>query len=253
MPQVYSKYANQLSPYLGAVPPHQAQPIQIPQLDQVQLNQTPGGRVLATHPGNNFAALFNAVTNNIYNDHQWQWDPSAAGAYTVNKTLDALDGTRTSGECKILAAVLLALWSFPPPFGLGQGGASLYLYNNNNANDGFIAHHPMAGVRGLRPNIMHPFGTPQDLNTRQPLYAWGDHKVVLHNGIYYDPSYKTTYNGPNDMLGMEYTGAAHPVNDVYPVRIHSSNVAKGWIAGQTMYMRFDLLGGGWKGPYREIA
>ena len=49
-------------------------------------------------------------------------------------------------------------------------------------------------MRNLPPNVMHPHGNRFDLKTYQPLYQWGDHKVVFYDGKLWDPSYKTVWN-----------------------------------------------------------
>lgn len=256
MPPFYTKYQAHLERLLGEfahVQPASAIPVLPGDLQLAPI--TLGGRVLAANPAHNFQSLFDTFNNMT---GTFVWDPSARGSYSVSRALETLDGTRTSGECKILAAALLGLWVFPPPFGLGQSRssptASLYKFENYDANEGFISHHPIQGVRGLRPNIMHPLGNPADLNTRQPLYQWGDHKVVFYNGRLWDPSYKSVWNHEGEMVAFEFTGQRHGTDhDAYQVRVVTSNPAKGWLANQLMFMRLDLIAGGWKGPYRAIG
>lgn len=140
---IYIKYRDRLERLLGEFAEVQpAEPIVLDQTDLAALPSTIGGQVLASRPGANFQALFtnfNLLTNGF------TWDPTAKGSFTVAKTLETLDGTRTSGECKVLAAALLGLWVFPPPLGLGQSRstpkASLYRFENYS-DDGFISHHP---------------------------------------------------------------------------------------------------------------
>lgn len=256
MPNFYAKYRTQLERYVGEFAHVQpTAPIPIDPVDQPAAALTRGGQVLAALPGVSFRNLFNTF-NQV--TAAFTWDPSARGSYTWQRAMEALDGTRTSGECKILATALLGLWVFPPPFGLGQAAAapraSLYRFENYDAREGFVAHHPVGGVRGLRPNIMHPHGNPTDLATRQPLYQWGDHKVVFYDGRLWDPSYQCVWQREEDMVAFEFTGQHHYIDgDAYEVRVVTPNPARGWLARQMMFMRFDLTGGGWKGPYRAIA
>lgn len=256
MPAFYTKYQANLERFLGEFAHVQTDnAIQVAAADLPLAPTTLGGRVLAQLPGINFENLFdvfNAMTNAFI------WDPSARGSYTVARVLETLDGTRTSGECKVLAAALLGLWVFPQPFGLGQSrtapSASLYTFENYDALEGFISYHPLHGVRGLRPNIMHPHGTAADVNTRQPLYQWGNHKCVFYHGRLWDPSYLRVWNREDEMVAFEFTGQRHATDhDAYQVRVVTSHQAKGWLANQLMFMRLDLRGGGWKGPYRAIG
>lgn len=260
MPNPYARFEDRLVPYLDELAAFKPAAIAHNAADVNDLANTMGGRVLAAyhnanHGAANFANLF-ATFNNFTGN--FTWDPSGKGAYTTTKAMDTLDGTRLSGECKVLAAALLGLWNFPAPFGLGQAQsnppASLYLFENYDAQEGFISHHPQLGVRGLPPNIIHPHGNAQDLNMRQPLYRWGDHKVVFYGGRLWDPSYKCTWAHEDEMVAFQYTGVAHATDrDVSQVRVVTPNVAKGWLSNQIMYVRFDLRGGGLKGPYRDIV
>jgi hypothetical protein len=251
----YTKYQAQLERYFGEFSEVQSGVIAVAEEDAALAAGTLGGRVLAALAGNTFQQLFatfNAQTG------AFVWNPAASGSYTFGRVLEALDGVRTSGECKIIAGALLGLWVFPPPFGLGQHAsspkASLYKFENYDSNEGFISHHPVGGVRGLRPNIMHPLGNAQDLNTRAPLYQWGDHKTVFYSGRLWDPSYQQIWNHERDMVAFQFTGLRSPADrDAYEVRVVTGDAAKGWLAGQLMFMRMDLAAGGWKGPYRAIG
>ncbi len=256
MANIYIKYRDRIERFLGEFAEVQpADAIPLDQADLAALPSTIGGQVLASRPGANFQALFtnfNLLTNGF------NWDPSGKGSFTVAKTLETLDGTRTSGECKVLAAALLGLWVFPPPLGLGQSRstpkASLYRFENYSDDDGFISHHPLLGVRNLSPNILHPHGNRSDRNTYQPLYQWGDHKVVFYDGKLWDPSYKEVWNHEDEMVAFDFTGQKHPKDpNAYQVKVVTPNQAKGWLAGQTMYIVLDLNAGGWKGPYRAIG
>ena len=256
MADVYVKYRDQLEPFLDDPSRMQpAAPLTIERDDLAALPSTIAGQVLASRPGANFQALFtnfNLLTNGF------TWDPSGRGAYTVPKVLATLDGTRTSGECKILAAALLGLWVFPPPLGLGQSrsspNASLYTFKNYDDDNGFISHHPPLGVRNLAPNIMHPHGTVADLSTRQPLYQWGDHKIVFYDGKLWDPSYKAVWAREEEMVAFEFTGLQHPRDaNAHQVKVVTPSQAKGWLANQLMYLVYDLSVYVWKGPYRELG
>ncbi len=260
MPNPYVRFEAQLAPYLEDLAAYKPAAVAHLPADAVEVGNSLGGMILAAYaianPGApNFAALF--ATFNTLTGH-FRWDPSGAGAYTSTKAMQMLDGTRASGECKVIAAALLGLWNFPAPFGLGQAQAmphaSLYKFENYDANEGFVSHHPMLGVRGLRPNIMHPQGTAMDLNTRQPLYKWGDHKAVYYQGRLWDPSYRAIWDSEAEMVAFEFTGVQHPTDHAaYQVRVVTPSIAKGWLANQIMYLRFDLAAGGYKGPYRNIG
>lgn len=252
---VYQKYAAQLEP-LVRDPSAKVPEIKLTEEEKVLIRTTRAGRILSSLGAEpDFERLYTAFvdgTGDLF------WDPSGKGAYTAEKLAKILDGTLDAGECKLIAAAFLALWVLPPPFGLGKFGsnpaASLQVFNDNNVNDGFISYHPKEGVRELRPNIMHPHGTVTDLNTRQPLYQWGNHKVIAHNGRLWDPTYRRIWDGETDMVAFRFTGVTHPKDrDAYRVAVVNAAPEKGWLAGQLMYMRLDLVGGGWKGPYRDIA
>jgi len=255
MPAFYSTYAAQLQPIFEATSPHLMPAPAVAAHHAGLAGNTPGGQVVAAAPAN-FDLLYNTFIN-TFGPAQFAWDPSARGSFTFGKLMDTLDGTRVSGECKLLAGALYALWIFPAPFGLGQGAArpapAMHTFNNYDGNNGFISHHPLAGVRGLLPNVVHPFGNPHDPSTYQPLYQWGDHKVVYYNGRAYDPTYMHIWNNESEMVAFEFTLAPHPDPNVYPLQVVTPNVAKGWLIGQTMYMRYDTTVFCWKGPYRDIA
>ncbi len=222
-----------------------------------QLALSNGGRILATNPGN-FAALFLAFVTHFQNiPGSWKWDPSGAGAYSIQKVGAVLDGNPgiNSGECQIFADALRALWTFPAPFGLGLGGAAIRQHQSNHPT-GFIAAHPVAGAWGLFPNVYHPIVTGQDPAARQPLYIWGDHWVVDHGGVFYDPSLNTTYNNLVDMVAMDFVGNAQ--GDFHPVQVQQDNAGRGWLTGHqlTIKAQVQLVGNNpvgfvWKGPYRQ--
>jgi hypothetical protein len=117
-----------------------------------------------------------------------------------------------------------------------------------------VAYHPKQGIHGLRPDIFHPFApTSLSFDMVQPLSFWGNHKVVAHNGIYYDPSYRRIYADLNDMAAFRMT--AKRDLEVYVAEVVCSNLTRRWLAGQTMYFRSLVTPEfiGWKGPYRAIA
>lgn len=254
MANIYAKYQPQLARYLGEYGHLQSSvPIQVTEQDLRDLATTFGGIVMRHCQGNSFSQLFD-----FFNQHSViVWDPSGKGGFSVTKTLQVLDGSLHQGECKVIAAALLGLWVFPAPFGLGQGGSSptatLYTFDNYDSSDGFISHHPKAGIRGLRPNIMEPSGNQFDCATRQPLYQWGDHKCVYYNGRLWDPSYKRVWSREEEMVAFEFTGRKHSRDHQgYQVRVVSGDAGKGWLPGNLMYMKCDFLNGGWRGPYKDL-
>lgn len=254
MPPVYVRFQNQLERLLGDFAHVQVLPaIHVTAGDQDDLALTLGGLILAAQPHIDFGMLF-INFNNLTNGFTW----NGGVGYSVARVLETLDGTRTTGECKILAAALLGLWVFPPPFGLGQSHvtprASLYTFENYDNANGFISNHPQTGIRNLLPNILHPHGDPLDPRTYQPLYQWGDHKAVFYNGQLWDPSYKQIWANESEMVAFEFTGQGHPRDpNAHQIRVVTPNIAKGWQANQILYMIFNHMNGGWRGPYREIG
>jgi hypothetical protein len=254
MPPFYVRFQNQLERLLGDFGHVQPIPnIILTAGDRADLALTTGGLILNAQVGVDFGTLFTTF-NTMTNNFTW----NGGVGYSVGRVLETLDGTRTTGECKILAAALLGLWVFPAPFGLGQSGAdlraSLYTFENYDEANGFISNHPQMGVRNLLPNILHPHGDPLDPRTYQPLYQWGDHKVVFYNGRLWDPSYKQIWGHESDMVAFEFTGQQHPRDaTAYQIKVVTPNIAKGWLADQNMWMIFNHLNGGWRGPYRDIA
>jgi|GEM_PF-6588449 len=231
-------------------------PVLTPQQTQ-QLALSNGGRIIAATNPVTFANLFQAfVAHFSTNPGSWKWDPSGAGAYSIQKVGRLLDGNPgiNSGECQIFADGLRALWEFPAPFGLGQANSQIRQYQSAHPT-GFIGAHPRQGIWGLPPNIYHPIVNHQDPNGRQPLYLWGDHWVVEHTGLFYDPSLNTVYNNLVDMVAMSFQGAAN--GDFHPVDIEQNNLALGWLQGQRMSIKSEVrlvgnnpVGFIWKGPYR---
>lgn len=235
MSTVYARYLEQLK---------QSNPIELTEQDQTELDGSIGGKILEQKP-TTFMGLFD-VFNSFFANGRWSWKGSVG--FTASRVAEVLDGTRSEGECKMLAAALVGLWSYPSPFGLGQGGASLSSFDGGSP-DGFLAHHPVEGIHGLKPNIMHPHSA-QGGGHLQPLYQWGNHKVASYNGVFYDPSYRTTYPQMNSMMAFQFIGAAAGEN--YRVRVVTPNDQRGWRTGQDMFMCFSLASGGWKGPYRAV-
>jgi len=168
---------------------------------------TMGADVLAAAGANPTFAQLYAAFNQVFTDAKFTWDPSGTGGTSDTKEKKALDGTVNHGECAVLAGALHKLWSMDAPFGLGKAGSSVVTYEpeKNNAEPmfvGFISPHPVGGIHGLAPNIFSKTGVAQGL------YSWENHKVVLHNGVYYDPSYRTTYAALTDMVAFTINTAS---------------------------------------------
>ena len=212
------------------------------------LGATPGGRVLAGVGGGTFAEFYQSFIT-VFNDGQFTWIGSQGT--NTSRVLETLDGTRTSGECAILATAFWALWSCPAPFGMGQQGLAYMSFNNGDAVDGFISYHPPGGIRALGPNIQHPHGGAGD--GRNCLYSWGNHKILRYNGVYYDPTYRATYLNTNEMVAFAYTGQSKHIAGelVTEIRCVTPNVARGWRNGDLMYLRSTMQG--LFGPYRAIG
>lgn len=255
MPSIYTDFVDQLAPYIDVRDAHRrvaAGPIPVSPTQANALADSPGGRVLAAMAHNNIGE-FNTAFGNVFTDGQFRW----VGSQGVNNTrvMETLDGDRNSGECAIIAKAFWLLWCAPAPFGLGNPGMSFVSFDHNDATNGFIAPHPPGGIRGLGPNILHPHGGQGDV--RNCLYSWGNHKVLLHGGTYYDPAYRTTYAHTNEMVAFEYTDADSQTigpDQVTQVRVVTPNAARGWGANQLMYLRTPAaMPIGLYGPYRAIA
>lgn len=202
--------------------------------------------------GTSIGEFFNAFTT-VFTDGQFRW----VGSQGINNTrvMETLDGDRNSGECAILAKAFWLLWSAPRPFGLGKTGMTFISFDHGDAENGFISPHPPGGIRALGPNILHPHGGDGD--PRNCLYSWGNHKVLLYNGTYYDPTYRATYQDTREMVAFEYTTAAQQTigpDRVTQIRVVSPNPARGWATGDLMYLRTPAaMPIGLYGPYRAIA
>lgn len=254
MPSVYGRYKDQLQYYFDRRPEFRltASPDQVidtEEGDADELAASPGGKVLA-QSGTGTMPEFFVAFRNIFTEGAFQWVGSQGTSPT--RVMETLDGARTSGECAILATAFWALWACPQPFGLGKSGATLITFDNNDDLNGFIAPHPPGGIRGLGPNIIHPHGDQGD--PRNCLYVWGNHKVILHSGTYYDPTYRTTYNNTSEMVAFAFTGNEQNINGeaITEIRVVTANPTRGWKTGDRMYLRSDHLMR-MVGPYRAIA
>jgi hypothetical protein len=215
----------------------------------LDLAASPGGRVLAGMATATFAEFYQSFIT-VFSVGAFSW----IGSQSMNsdRVLETLDGTRTSGECAILATAFWALWRCPAPFGMGQQNLTYVDFNNGNAADGFISYHPPGGVRALGPNIRHPHGAAGD--PRNCLYNWGNHKILQYNnGTYYDPTYRKTYLNTNEMVAFAFTGHEKQIagETVTQIQCVTPNATRGWRTGDLMYLRSMPLG--IFGPYRAIG
>lgn len=252
MPPVYAPLKDTLAPYFAkrAQDRINANGVLVTTAAQQQaIAASPGGRVLAGVAAGSFAEFYQSFIT-VFNDGAFSWIGSQG--ITNDRVLETLDGTRTSGECAILATAFWALWSCPAPFGMGQQNLAYIDFNNGDAVDGFISYHPPGGVRALGPNIRHPHGTAGD--ARNCLYSWGNHKIVQYNnGTYHDPTYRATYLNTNEMVAFAYTGRSQNISGelVSEIQCVTPKVDRGWRTGDLMYLRSTMTG--LFGPYRAIS
>jgi hypothetical protein len=225
--------------------------------------ETVGGKILAKKPST-FAKLFDIFTEYMETEVKWHWNGSLS--YSSTKVLEVLDGTCKEGECKIFAAALLALWNFPSPFGLAMPGGSIVEYKPKDDKE-FFAYHPVEGIYGARPNVLKLSTTkenflliPSKLNSSgwstvkdyfQPLRMWSDHKVIEYKNIFYDPSYKKKYNSIKSMVAFSILSVSLKTK-VMTVKVQNANVEKKWGSGNTLFLKFFMDFGGYKGPVSKV-
>jgi hypothetical protein len=168
--------------------------------------QSPGGQAMNAF---NFAALNNPnvlqVTHqwhNILNNGVWTWNPAVAAAGDL-AACELLQGTKPAGECAAPAKALELLLKTANPYGLAQAAAlfSTVTYTGA-ATHGFISNHPLGGVLNLPPNIYTPA-----TGNRAAFYLWANHRVVLYNNEYFDPSYNTSYLNLPAMAQAQIAGS----------------------------------------------
>lgn len=187
--------------------------------DLIGINDAPGKKIMRQVSVINptFAELFREFCAYFHQPGHWTWD---GGAGTPADD-EVLDGDKQRGQCVALARALRMLATMPKPHGLGLSKAVVGdpavpgggLYKGLN-NDGFISAHPPAGVLGLLGNV-YDTAHANLANCGRAFYSWDDHKVVPYNGVYYDPSYRTTWlNLPQMATYHSVVGAAYRRNNL---------------------------------------
>jgi hypothetical protein len=152
-------------------------------------DNTVGGMLMAQFAEKGWTWAANAVQimDSFHNQMEmfWKWDPSrmmGAGAAL-------LDGTPMSGYCGQLAHAFEALLRSPAPYGFGLAAETKEYQPTTEL---FIANH-LGPVFNLGANVLRNDWASQG-RPFLPLYAWGNHIVVLESGKYYDPCYNAVYN-----------------------------------------------------------
>lgn len=148
-----------------------------------------------------FQALFSLFTEKS-RAFGWDWAPG-----TSAKGYVFIDGMKAAAECRAFAGGLFYLAVAPKPFGLGmklnQGGQNGVWLVNHCPDKGFISVHPDGGVCNLSADILiNPNAAVEPALHNCSLKYWANHKVVLYNGLFYDPAYGTIYEAENDMESL---------------------------------------------------
>ncbi|MGE3166784.1 MAG: hypothetical protein AB7O52_17915 [Planctomycetota bacterium] len=163
---------------------------------------TPGGKImssLGTTP--TFERLFDAFVD-FGRKSNWTWDPGIPGA----KKGPLLDGkTCHSGECAVFAANLLLLAQLPKPYGLEMAAAPDYWSFGGKHGSGFVCEHDLDNIVSPLPANVR---TVAQIEHRAPLYLWENHKVLVHKGQVFDPSYGTVA-AKTEYLGLYQCKGQH--------------------------------------------
>lgn len=180
MPDIYHQISNKLD---NTARP--AEEIKKLKIDPGAWSLTPGGKVMAalgTAP--TLDDLFAAFTSHGRKS-AWVWNPGIVGA----RKGDLLDGTVSAGECALFAANLRLLAIAPPPYGLGLDAKDIeyWAFYGKHAQ-GFVARHDHATI--MSP-VLANVRRPDLVQSPTRYYLWPNHKVLVHKGRVYDPSYGT--------------------------------------------------------------
>lgn len=139
-----------------------------------------------------FDHLFRLFTEAAQNRFVWKRSSLKSG--------ELLDNTSNSvtGDCAQLARMLILLAQLPHPYGAGLAGNFEIVTYSGKYNKGFISNHEREVLR-LKANT-------RLINSEQPTcYLWENHKVVSHNGKFYDPCYNKIYQKLEEMAEYEIT------------------------------------------------
>ncbi|HEK1626331.1 TPA: hypothetical protein SMR28_004049 [Pseudomonas aeruginosa] len=139
-----------------------------------------------------FDHLFRLFTEVAQNRFAWK--------RSILKSGVLLDDTSNSvtGDCAQLARMLVLLAQLPIPYGAGLAGNFDIATYRGKHNFGFISNHEREILR-LKANT-------RLINSEQPTcYLWENHKVVSHNGKFYDPCYNKIYQRLEEMAVYEIT------------------------------------------------
>ena len=143
----------------------------------------------------------------------WTWAPQQS-----ERGSRLIDGAMTAVECAGFAGGLFLLAVAPAPWGLGMakddagvaGVAPHHTYTEpkvEGVNLGFVSAHPRTGVLNLMPNVHTPLDATLDEGIRgTSFYLWSNHKTMLYDGRWFDPSYGVQYAAEADMSLMRVTG-----------------------------------------------
>ncbi|MCJ9429038.1 hypothetical protein [Kordiimonas marina] len=150
---------------------------------------SPGGltinnQVLGVLNHGNVLAFSNRFHTTLAQNNLWTWSPVDRGNY-----YDLLDGVLDRGECNLPAHALRGLLRFAMPYGFNQAENNFAVNEYTGTyHQGFIATHTNQ-VMGLSANTWRPNGTAAGF------YNWENHKTLVYNNQYYDPSYGTSQGG----------------------------------------------------------
>lgn len=134
--------------------------------------------------------IFNTTMQGV-----WRWKPTGASAAGGAM----LDAASLTGECAQLVSAFKALLCSPAPYGFGLPETEVVSeeWPQGRAILLFVVKHNGA-VFGLHPNVLKTdWDTQNAANRFQPMYGWGNHKVLRVNCAgktrYFDPCYNNVY------------------------------------------------------------
>ncbi|HEJ5025364.1 TPA: hypothetical protein SL662_006030 [Pseudomonas aeruginosa] len=165
-----------------------------PSQEKATSNSSFGRQVIHSYKGgvDSFDHLFRLFTEVAQNRFTWRRSNLKSG--------ELLDDTSNSvtGDCAQLARMLVFLAQLPIPYGAGLAGKFDIATYSGKHNKGFISNHEREILR-LKANT-------RLINSEQPTcYLWENHKVVSHNGKFYDPCYNKIYQRLEEMAVYEIT------------------------------------------------
>ncbi|HCI3234979.1 TPA: hypothetical protein NQK13_000833 [Pseudomonas aeruginosa] len=168
--------------------------ITMPHQGEATSNSSFGCQVINSYKARveSFDHLFRLFTEAAQNRFVWQ--------RTKFKPGELLDNTSNSvtGDCDQLAKMLVLLAQLPTPYGAGLAGKFDIATYRGKHNLGFISNHEREILR-LKANT-------RLIKSKQPTcYLWENHKVVSHNGNFYDPCYNKIYQRLEEMAVYEIT------------------------------------------------